>query len=99
MTTTPFRVIISTTKGKEELTMAIIVKRNEEKQGKIKITESSYSLKWNMGEPEGDKVDKVVESFHLVNDDFPNCRAHDKNLTANEMIAIYEYMKKVMEGA
>lgn len=76
--------------------MAIIVKRNEEKQGKIKITESSYSLKWNMGEPEGDKV---VESFHLVNDNFPNCRAHDKTLTANEMIAIYEYMKKVVEGA
>lgn len=99
MTTTPFRVIISTTKGKEELTMAIIVKRNEEKQGKIKITESSYSLKWNMGEPEGDKVDKVVESFHLVNDDFPNCRAHDKTLTANEMIAIYEYMTKVVKGA
>mgnify|MGYP003461382695 CR=1 FL=1 len=48
---------------------------------------------------EGDKVDKVVESFHLVNDDFPNCRAHDKTLTANEMIAIYEYMKKVVEGA
>lgn len=99
MTTTPFRVIISTTKGKEELTMAIIVKRNEEKQGKIKITESSYSLKWNMGEPEGDKVDKVVESFHLINDNLPNCRAHDKTLTANEMIAIYEYMKKVVEGA
>lgn len=79
--------------------MAIIVKRNEEKQGKIKITESSYSLKWNMGEPEGDKVDKVVESFHLVNDNLPNCRAHDKTLTANEMIAIYEYMKKVVEGA
>ena len=79
--------------------MAIVVKRNEEKQGKIKISELSYSLKWNFGEPEGDKVDKVVESFHLVNDDFPNSRAHDKTLTANEMIAIYEYMKKVVEGA
>lgn len=77
--------------------MAIIVKRNEEKQNKIKISELSYSLKWNIGEPEGDKVDKVVESFHLVNDDFPNSRAHDKTLTANEMIAIYEYMKKVVE--
>ena len=77
--------------------MAIIVKRNEEKQGKIKISELSYSLKWNVGEPEGDKVDKVVESFYLVNDDFPNCRAHEKALTANEMIAIYEYMKKIVE--
>ena len=79
--------------------MAIIVKRNEEKQAKIKTSELSYSLKWNIGEPEGDKVDKVVESFYLVNDDFPNCRAHDKALTANEMIAIYEYMKKIVERA
>ena len=79
--------------------MAIIVKRNEEKQDKIKISELSYSLKWNMGENDGDKVDKVVESFHLVNDDFPNSRAHDKTLTANEMIAIYEYMKKIVERA
>lgn len=77
--------------------MAIIVKRNEEKQSKIKISELSYSLKWNIGEPEGDKVDKVVESFHLVNDDFTNCRAHEKTLTANEMIAIYEYMKKIVK--
>lgn len=79
--------------------MAIIVKRNEEKQDKIKISELSYSLKWNIGETDGDKVDKVVESFHLVNDDFPNSRAHDKTLTANEMIAIYEYMKKIVERA
>ena len=79
--------------------MAIIVKRNEEQQGKIKITELSYSLKWNIGETNGDKVDKVVESFYLVNDNLPNCRAHEKALTANEMIAIYEYMKKVVEGA
>lgn len=79
--------------------MAIIVKRNEEKQNKIKISELSYSLKWNMGETNRDKVDKVVESFHLVNANFPNCRAHDKTLTANEMLAIYEYMKKVVEGA
>lgn len=77
--------------------MAIIVKRNEEKQNKIKISEMSYSLKWNMGEPEGDKVDKIVTSFYLVNDSLPNCRAHEKALTADEMIAIYEYMKKVVE--
>jgi hypothetical protein len=77
--------------------MAIIVKRNEEKQNKIKISEMDYSLEWNMEAPDGEKVNKVVESFHLINDDFPNCRAHDKTLTANEMIAIYEYMKKVVE--
>ena len=79
--------------------MAIIVKRNEEKQNKIKISEMSYSLKWNVGEPEGDKVDKVVTSFYLVNDNLPNCRAHEKALTADEMIAIYEYMKGIMERA
>lgn len=79
--------------------MAIIVKRNEEQQSKIKISEMSYSLKWNMGEPEGDKVDKIVSSFYLINDNLPNCRAHEKALTADEMIAIYEYMKKVMERA
>lgn len=79
--------------------MAIIIKRNEEKQNKIKISEMSYSLKWNIGEPEGDKVDKIVTSFYLVNDNLPNCRAHEKALTADEMIAIYEYMKKVVEGA
>ena len=79
--------------------MAIIVKRNEDKQNKIKISEMDYSLEWNMEASDGEKVNKVVESFYLVNDAFPNCRAHEKALTANEMIAIYEYMKKVMEGA
>lgn len=79
--------------------MAIIVERNEEKLNKIHISEMNYSLKWNMEAPDGEKVSKVVESFYLVNDAFPNCRAHEKALTANEMIAIYEYMKKVVEGA
>jgi hypothetical protein len=91
--------IINTTKGKEATTMAIIVKRNEDKQNKIKISEMDYSLEWNMEAPDGEKVNKVVESFYLVNDAFPNCRAHEKALTANEMIAIYEYMKKIMKGA
>lgn len=77
--------------------MAIIVKRNEERLNKIKISEMNYSFKWNMGEPDGDKVDKIVTSFYLVNDNLPNCRAHEKALTADEMIAIYKYMKKVVE--
>lgn len=77
--------------------MAIIVKRNEEKVSKVKISEMSYSLKWNIGETDGDKVDKIVTSFYLVNDNLPNCRAHEKALTEDEMIAIYEYMKKVVE--
>lgn len=79
--------------------MAIIVKRNEEKQDKIHISVMDYSLAWNMEAPDGEKVNEVVESFYLVNDNFPNCRAHEKALTANEMIAIYEYMKKIMERA
>lgn len=77
--------------------MAIIIKRNEEKQSKIKISVMDYSLTWNMEAPDGEKVNEVVESFHLINDDFPNCRAHDKTLTTNEMIAIYEYIKKIVE--
>jgi hypothetical protein len=52
-----------------------------------------------MEAPDGEKVNKVVESFYLVNDAFPNCRAHEKALTANEMIAIYEFMKKIVERA
>ena len=79
--------------------MAIIVKRDEERVNKIKICEMSYSLKWNMGDSNRHKVDKIVTSFYLVNDNLPNCRAHEKGITADEMIAIYEYMKKVMEGA
>lgn len=79
--------------------MAIIVKRNEERLNKIKISEMNYSFKWNMGEPDRDKVDKIVTSFYLVNDNLLNCRAHEKGLTADEMLAIYEYMKKVVEGA
>ena len=79
--------------------MAIIVKRDEERINKIKISEMNYAFKWNMGEPDGDKVDKIVSSFYLVNNNLPNCRAHEKALTADEMIAIYEYMKKIVEGA
>lgn len=79
--------------------MAIIVKRNEERVNKIEISEMSYSLKWNIGETDGDKVDKIVTSFYLINDNLPNCRAHEKALTADEMIAIYEYMKTVAERA
>lgn len=79
--------------------MAIIIKRDEERVSRIQISEMSYSLKWNMGETDGDKVDKIVTSFYLTNNNLPNCRAHEKALTADEMIAIYEYMKKVKEGA
>lgn len=77
--------------------MAIIVKRNEEKLNKISITEWNYVFKWNIGDFKGDKVDKIVSKFQIVNDNIPNSRAHEKALTADEMIAIYEYMKKIVE--
>ncbi|MBR4929811.1 MAG: hypothetical protein IKZ00_03320 [Bacteroidaceae bacterium] len=77
--------------------MAIIVKRDAERVNKVKISEMSYSLKWNMGDTNRHKVDKIVTSFYLVNDNLPNCRAHEKGLTGDEMIAIYEYMKKILE--
>lgn len=77
--------------------MAIIVKRNEEKLNRISITEWNYVFKWNIGDFKRDKVDKIVSKFQIVNDNIPNSRAHEKALTADEMIAIYEYMKKVVE--
>lgn len=79
--------------------MAIIVKRNKEKLNKISITEWNYVFKWNIGDFKGDKVDKIVSKFLIVNDNIPNSRAHEKVLTADEMIAIYEHMKKIMERA
>ena len=77
--------------------MAIVIRHNEEEMNKINISVMDYELKWNVGETEGDKVDKLVTSFYLVNDNFPNCRAHEKALTAGEMLVIYEYVKKIVE--
>ena len=66
---------------------------------KVKISEMNYSLKWNKEDTNRYNVDKIVTSFYLVNDNLPNCRAHEKGLTADEMIAIYEYMKTVVKEA
>ena len=44
-------------------------------------------------------MDECVYSFILTNDNYPNCAAHTKYLDANEMMAIYEYMKKIVEKA
>jgi hypothetical protein len=74
--------------------MAIIIKRNEERISKVTIKELSYSLQFT-----GLGYNKQVENFEIINDNLPNCAAHVKVLHSEEMLAIYEYMKKVMEGA
>jgi hypothetical protein len=40
-----------------------------------------------------------VERFEIINDNLPNCAAHTKVLRPEEMMAIYEYMKKIVEKA
>lgn len=73
--------------------MAIVVKRDDQRVEKVMVREMSYSLKFN-----GTGYDKVIGTFAIENDNLPNCAAHYKFLQTEEMIAIYEYMKKVMEG-
>lgn len=74
--------------------MAIIIKRNEERISKVTVKELSYSIQFT-----GLGYNKQVESFEIINDNLPNCAAHVKVLCPEEMMAIYEYMKKVVEGA
>lgn len=70
--------------------MAIIIKRNEERISKVMVKELSYSIHGN---------NKQAERFEIINDNLPNCAAHVKVLHPEEMLAIYEYMKKVVERA
>ena len=74
--------------------MAIIVKRNEQRIEKVAVKELSYNIQFT---PTGNN--KQVELFEIINDNLPNCEAHTKVLRPEEMLAIYEYMKKVVEGA
>lgn len=73
--------------------MAMIVKRIDKKVEKVAVRELSYSLQFN-----GTGYDKVVHTFEIENDNLPNCAGHYKFLKTEEMLAIYEYMKKVIEG-
>ncbi len=74
--------------------MAIIIKRNEERISKVTVKELSYSIQFiDIG------YNKQVERFEIINDNLPNCAAHTKVLCPEEMLVIYEYMKKIMEGA
>ena len=74
--------------------MAIIIKRDDLRILNTEVKELTYSIKMT---PSG--IDKQVDLFELVNDNLPNCPAHTKCLRPEEMYAIYEYMKKVVEGA
>ena len=74
--------------------MKIFVKRNEEKISKVSIKELSYDVRLTRTSNV-----KQVERFEIVNDNLPNCAAHTKVLCPEEMFAIYEYMKKVVNGA
>jgi hypothetical protein len=74
--------------------MAIIIKRNEERISKVTVKELSYSIQFT-----GLDNNKQVERFEIINDNLPNCAAHTKVLCPEEMLAIYEYMKKVVERA
>ena len=74
--------------------MAIIIKRNEERISKVTVKELSYSIQFT-----GLGYNKQVEMFEIINDNLPNCAAHSKALCPEEMLAIYEYMKKVVERA
>ena len=73
--------------------MAILIKHDAKKIKKVAVKELSYSVRFT---PTGNN--KLVNRFEIINDNFPNCEAHTKVLCPEEMIAIYEYMKKVMEG-
>lgn len=74
--------------------MAIIIKRNEERISKVTVKELSYSIRLT-----DTSSSKQIERFEIINDNLPNCAAHSKVLCPEEMIAIYEYMKKVVNGA
>lgn len=74
--------------------MAIIIERDELRILKTEVKELTYNIKCT---PTG--TDKQVALFEIVNDNLPNCPAHVKALRPEEMYAVYEYMKKVVEGA
>lgn len=73
--------------------MAIIIEHDELRILKTKVKELTYTIKCT---PTG--TDKQVTLLEIVNDNLPNCPAHIKALRPEEMYAVYEYMKKVVEG-
>lgn len=83
---------MSATKGKEEFTMITIIKHNARRIEKVTVKELSYRIQFTtMGN------NKQVDKFEVINDNLPNCAAHAKILYPEEMLAIYEYIKKVVK--
>lgn len=74
--------------------MAIIIKRDDLKILNTEVKELTYNVQLT---PNG--TNRQVDLFEIVNNNLPNCPAHIKTLPPEEMYAIYEYMKKVVEGA
>lgn len=70
--------------------MAIIVKRDAHRIEKVAVKELSYSIQFT-----ATGNNRLVERFEIINDNLPNCVAHIKVLDPEEMLAIYEYMKKL----
>lgn len=73
--------------------MATIINYDAQRIEKVTVKELSYSIQLTIT---GNNMQ--VESFEILNDNLPNCAAHSKVLYPEEMVVIYEYMKKMMEG-
>lgn len=73
--------------------MAIIVKRDTQKIERVTVKELCYNVQFT-----STGNNKLVDRFEVINDNLPNCEAHTKVLYPEEMLAIYEYMKKIIEG-
>lgn len=74
--------------------MAVIIKRDAQRMEKVAVRELSYSIQFTAA-----GNNKQVEHFEIINDNLPNCAAHTKVLCPEEMLAIYEYVKKIVERA
>lgn len=74
--------------------MAVVIKRDAQRIEKVTVRELSYNIQFTTT-----GNNKQVERFEIINDNLPNCAAHSKVLCPEEMLAIYEYMKKVVKGA
>ena len=72
--------------------MKIVIKRHENRVQTVEIKELSYCLRFD-----GVEKYKDVDKIAIINDNLPNCPAHTKVLQPEEMYAIYEYMKKLVE--
>ena len=73
--------------------MAIIVKRDTQKIERVTVKDLCYNVQFT-----STGNNKLVDRFEVINDNLLNCEAYTKVLYPEEMLAIYEYMKKIIEG-